>query len=323
MTANQATLPERAIPLGDAKRSKIELEPLAGALGASVFGVDVSGPLADSLRADLYGAFLDYQVLFVKNARPLSPIQHRDFAGLFGEIDDEPFTFPFKTPTVDGHPEILMNVKEAADRSLNVGGFWHADVTYRARPHKAAILYAKEAPAFGGDTMFANQYLAYEALSPGLRALLDGLKAEHASSMPYGGESARFASVSRNAAPRPEDRKFAASRYERAAEVSVIANDHPVVRTHPETGRRCLYVNRGFTARFTDMTAAESLPLLEFLWEHASRPEFTCRYKWAQNDIAIWDNRCTQHHALDDYNQLRRMRRVQIGGRPLIRAMAA
>jgi taurine dioxygenase len=304
---------ERVAPQGDSKRSKFELQPLAGALGACVFGIDASGPISDSTFADLYKAFLEYQVIFLKDQRPLSPVQHRNFASLFGDIDYEPFTYPFKTPTVAGHPEILMNVKEASDRSLNVGGFWHADVTYRERPHKAAILYAKEAPPFGGDTFFANQNLAYESLSPGMRELVDGLYAEHSSAMPYGGETARFASVSRTTSPRPEDRKFQASLYEKSADVEPVTNEHPVVRTHPETGKRCLYVNRGFTSRFRNMTPEESRPLLEFLFDHACRLEFTCRFKWDQDDIAVWDNRSTLHYALNDYSGYRReMHRISV-----------
>jgi taurine dioxygenase len=263
--------------------------------------------------ADVYQAFLDYLVIFIPNARPLSPDQHRAFAERFGEVDYAPFSYPLKTPTVEGHTEILMNVKEASDRSINVGGFWHADVTYRERPHKAAILYAREAPPFGGDTMFANQYLAYESLSPGMQRMLDGMSAEHTSGMPYGGESARSASVSRTQAPRPEDRKFSTSLHANAEQAEERKCEHPVVRTHPETRRKALYVNRGFTSRFANMTLEESRPLLEFLWHHATRPEFTCRYKWAQDDIGVWDNRCVLHYALNDYSgQRREMHRISV-----------
>jgi taurine dioxygenase len=299
--------------LGDAKASKIELQPLAGGLGARLLGVDLSRPLDDSDFADVYQAFLDHLVIFIANRRALSPEEHCAFAARFGEVDYSPFSYPFKTPTVEGHTEILLNVKEANDRSINVGGFWHADVTYRERPHKAAIIYAREAPPYGGDTMFANQYLAYETLSPGLQRMLDGMSAEHSSGMPHAGESARFASVSRTSAPRPEDRKFSASLYAKADDGEERRTEHPVVRTHPETRRKCLYVNRGFTTRFSDMTVEESRPLLEYLWQHASRPEFTCRYRWSQNDIAVWDNRCALHYALNDYSGHRReMHRISV-----------
>ena len=300
-------------PAGDARPSKFALEPLAGGLGVRILGLDLSRPVTDSEFSDIYRAFLEYLVIFIPNPRALSPEQHRAFAERFGEVDYAPFSYPFKTPTVDGHTEILLNVKEANDRSINVGGFWHTDVTYRDRPHKAGIIYAKEVPPFGGDTMFANQYLAYESLSPGLQRMLDGMSAEHTSGMLYGGESARFASVSRTQAPRPEDRKFAASLYSKAEQTEELRSEHPVVRTHPDTGRKALYVNRGFTTRFSDMTIEESRPLLEYLWQHASRPEFACRYKWSTNDIGVWDNRCALHYALNDYSGHRReMHRISV-----------
>lgn len=295
------------------KAVKIEVRPLAGALGAQIFGVDLSRPLGDSVFAEIYQAFLDHLVIFFPNQKPLSPEQHRNFAARFGEVDLEPFAYPFRTPTVPGHPEILLNVKEASDTSINVGGFWHADVTYRDRPHKAAIIYAKESPPYGGDTMFASQYLAYETLSAGMQRMLEGLKAEHSSAMTYGGETARFASVSRTRAPRVEDRKFSASLYAPAQRAEEIRTEHPAVRTHPETKRKCLYVNRGFATRFSEMTVEESRPLLEFLWQHSSRPEFSCRYRWSQNDVSVWDNRCALHYALNDYSGYRReMRRISV-----------
>jgi taurine dioxygenase len=296
----------------DAKPSKIEVEPIAGALGAEIHGVDLARPISDTQFADLYRAFLDYLVIFVRNKSALSPDQHGRFAARFGEIDFEPFAYPFRTPTLEGHPEILLNVKEASDRSINVGGLWHTDVTYRERPHKAAILYAKEVPPYGGDTMFTNQYLAYETLSEKARQVCDGLTAIHSSAMEHGGEVARFASVSRTRAPKPEERRFAASQHANA-NVSSIETEHPVVRTHPETRRKCLYVNRGFVARFGGMTAEESLPFLEFLWMHSTRPEFTCRYRWSSHDVAVWDNRCTQHYAINDYSGERReMHRISV-----------
>jgi taurine dioxygenase len=284
----------RRQPAADTKRLKVEIRPIAGSLGAEILGVDLSRSIGDSTFADIYQALLDHLVIFFPQQGNLSPEQHTAFAARFGEVDVAPFSYPFKTPTVAGHSQILLNVKEAADRTINVGGFWHTDVTYRERPHKAAIIYAKDVPPFGGDTMFANQYLAYETLSEAMKQML-GLEAVHSSRMTYGNESARFASVSRTRAPLPTERSFSKSTYARAENDSVIENEHPVVRTHPDTGRPCLYVNRGFVERFAGMTAEESLPLLEFLWDHASRSEFTCRYTWSPNDIGAWDNRCTPH----------------------------
>ncbi|MSO92504.1 MAG: taurine dioxygenase [Rhodospirillales bacterium] len=291
----------------------MEVRPLAGALGAQIFGVDLSRPIGDSLFADIYKALLNHLVIFFPEQKPLRPEQHRAFADRFGKVDLEPFAYPFKTPTVESHTEILLNVKEASDTSINVGGFWHADVTYRDKPHKCAVIYAKEAPPYGGDTMFANQYLAYETLSPGMRRMLDGMQAEHDSAMIYGGETARYASVSRTRVPTQEDRKFSASLYDTAKHAETIRTEHPVVRTHPETKRKCLYINRGFATRFSSMTKEESLPLLEFLWQHASRPEFSCRYRWTQDDVGVWDNRCAMHYALNDYSGYRReMHRISV-----------
>ena len=283
----------------------VEVRPLAGALGAEVFGVDIATKISDSEFSEIYNAFLENLVLFFRGQRPLTPAQHTAFAARFGEVDYEPFAYPIKPPAVAGCPQILVNVKEASDRSINVGGLWHADVTFRVRPHKAGVIYAKDAPPFGGDTMFANQYLAFESLSDGMRALLQDLQAEHSSAMVHGSESARSAATSRTHAPRAEDRSVTKSLHQ-AAERLDEATDHPVVRTHPDTGRKCLYVNRGFVTRFTGMSWEESRPLLEFLWAHASQPEFTCRYRWSQNDVGVWDNRCTLHFALNDYYGHRR-----------------
>jgi taurine dioxygenase len=296
-----------------ARNLKIEVRPLAGALGARILGVDLSRPLGDSTFADIYRTFLDYLVVFFPGQRALSPEQHTAFAARFGEVDLEPFAYPFKTPTVPGHSQILLNIKEAADTTINVGGLWHSDVTYRERPHKAGIIYAKDVPPFGGDTVFANQYLAYETLSEAMRQMLAPLKAVHSSSMVHGDESARFASVSRTRAPSPVERSGAKSMYAQSDYASVSAFEHPVVRVHPETGRACLYVNRGFVERIAGMTREESLPLLGFLWEHASRLEFTCRYTWSPNDVGVWDNRCTLHYALNDYaGERREMHRVSV-----------
>jgi len=303
----------RRQPAADAQRLKIEIRPIAGSLGAEIAGVDLSKPIGDSTFADIYQALLDYLVIFFPRQVDLSPEQHTAFAARFGEVDVAPFSYPFKTPTVAGHSQILLNVKEAADRTINVGGFWHTDVTYRERPHKAAIIYAKDVPPFGGDTMFANQYLAYESLSESMKQVLGGMRAVHSSRMVYGNEAARFASVSRTQAPRPEHREFSKSLHAKAEQTSAMETDHPVIRTHPDTRRKSLYVNRGFVERFAGMTAEESLPLLQHLWDHAGRPEFTCRYRWSRNDVGVWDNRCTLHYAINDYSGERReMHRISV-----------
>lgn len=290
----------------------LEIRPLAGSIGAEIFGVDLSRPMSDDAFEAIHSAFLEYLVIFLPGQKPLGPDQLRAFAGHFGEIDTAPFVHPFKTPSLEGYPEIFNLIKEATNRSINFGGFWHADVTYREKPHLAAVLYAKETPTFGGDTMFANQYLAYETLTDGMKKMLSSMRTIHSSAMPHGKENARFGSVAKDHAPTEQDMNFEATGLE-TTKVDVVETAHPVVRTHPETGRKFLYINRAFTSRFEGMTIEESLPLLENLWAHCARPEFTCRYRWSPNTVGVWDNRATQHYAINDYyGQRRHMQRIAI-----------
>jgi taurine dioxygenase len=293
-------------------RQSLDIRPIAGAIGAEIYGVDLSKPMSDDLFRAVYNAFLEYLVIFFPEQNPLEPDHLKAFAGRFGEIDVAPFAHPFKMPSLDGYPEIFNLIKEALNASINIGGFWHADVTYRERPHLAAVLYAKETPSFGGDTMFSNQYLAYETLPDEMKKRLLKMRAIHASDMPHGQEDARFGAVTKDHAPSDEDRNFNKADMD-TAKVDVIENAHPVVRTHPETGRKFLYVNRAFTSRFEGMTIEESLPLLEKLWTHSAQLEFTCRFRWSPNAVAVWDNRATQHYAINDYyGQRRHMQRIAI-----------
>lgn len=290
----------------------IDVRPVSGTIGAEIFGVDLSEPLADAVFDVIHRAFLDHLVIFFPDQLPLSPAGLTRFARHFGELDRNPFVFPFHLPAIDGYPEVYNNVKEADDAGINIGGFWHADVTYRRKPHLAAVFYAKQVPPHGGDTMFANQYLAFETLPEALKSEVLELDAIHSSAMPHGQESARFAAVARDHAPREEDRSFDVSG-NAVDDVEVIENRHPVVRLHPLTGRQTLYVNRAFVSRFAGMTEAESLPLLETLWAHSSRLEFTCRFRWRQHAVAVWDNCATQHYAINDYfGQRRHMQRIAV-----------
>ena len=286
---------------------RIEVRPVSGALGAELAGVDLRHPLDDETFAEVRRAFLENLVIFIKDQN-LTPEQHKAFAHRFGALDDKPFTRPLDLKCVPGQPEILEIVKDEGDRGINFGGVWHSDVTYRERPNLGSVIYAREVPEAGGDTMFANQYLAYEGLSEGMRRTLDGMKAVHSARRTY--EVERFAerykvdpaavTVHGDSEREPEAR----------SEV-----EHPVVRTHPETGRLALYVNRSYTVRFAGMTEGESAPLLAFLFEHAVRPEFTCRYRWQPGSLGLWDNRCTMHYALNDYHGRRRvMHRIAIHG---------
>ena len=292
-------------------QADIEVKPISGSIGAEVTGVDLSREISPALFEQIHAAFLEYLVLFFPGQKVLEPKHLRAFALHFGKLDEDPFVYPFKIPSIEGYPEIYSNIKEADNTGINIGGYWHADVTYRKKPHKASVIYARQVPDYGGDTMFANQYLAFETLPPEVQERLEGMEAVHSSAMPHGQAAARFASIDRHHAPKAES-KFEDSGLE-IPEVEVIENRHPVVRTHPQTGRRLLYVNRGFTSHFVGMTSEQSLPLLEELWAHACRPELTCRYRWSTNAVAVWDNCATHHYAINDYYGNRRhMQRISI-----------
>ena len=276
----------------------IKATPLSGAIGAEIEGVELSRDLDDETFSEVHRALLDHLVIFFRDQR-LTPEQHLAFGRRFGRLNVHDFV-----PGLPEHPEIMEIVKDAPDRGYNFGGVWHSDVTYLEAPAMGSILYAHEAPPYGGDTLFANMYLAYESLSPGLRAVLDGLEAVHSARSSYS----------------PTGRQ--ARRETGSVSMSVDIGDtayneviHPVVRTHPETGRRLLFVNPNFTVRFAGMTEAESAPLLGYLFRHQQRPEFCCRFRWSDRAVAFWDNRCTQHFAINDYHGFRRrMHRVTIDG---------
>ena len=278
--------------------STLTVNRIAGALGAEIHGVDLSQKLSDDTIGEIRQALHDNLVIFFRD-QDLSPGQHLDFARRFGELQVHDFV-----EAMPGHPEIIVVAKNEADKG-NFGGGWHSDVSYLEEPALGSILYAKEVPSVGGDTLFANQYLAYDALSDGMKRLLEPLKAVHSAGHVYGSERSR-------ASVRFDELKAMTMRFSPEAERETV---HPVVRTHPETGRKCLYVNRGFTVRFADMTVEESRPLLDWLFAHSVRPEFTCRWRWEPNAIAFWDNRCVQHYALNDYHGHRRvMHRVTVNG---------
>ena len=271
------------------------LSPVAGALGAEISGVDLATPLGEAAIAEIRQALLDHLVIFFHDQH-LTPEQHLAFGRRFGYLNIHDF--------VDGtpdYPEIIEVRKEEHD-TQNFGGAWHSDVTYLEEPALGSILYAREVPAFGGDTVFADMYVAYDALSEGMKRMLGGMTAVHSARRPYGPRSNYFA----------EGQRSMKIRLSNTAEAEVA---HPVVRTHPETGRKALFVNSVFTIRFTDTTEEESAPLLNFLHRHATQPEFTCRFRWQRNAIAFWDNRCVQHYAINDYHGQRRvMHRVTVNG---------
>lgn len=275
----------------------IDVQPLSGALGAEIHGVDLSQPLSDEVFAEIKQAFLEHLAIFFRDQN-LTPDQQKDFGRRFGSLNVHPYVTP-----LDGHEEIIPIIKEK-DEVVNFGGGWHSDVSFMEEPALGSVLYGLDIPAVGGDTLFANQYLAYERLSDGMKNMLDGLIAAHSAGSQYG--------------PQGESDRNKEKRGSMKVAVTEEANkttEHPVVRTHPETGRKSLYVNQAFTEKFKGMTRRESRPLLNFLFDHCTREEFTCRFKWTPGALAFWDNRCTQHYALNDYQgQRREMHRVTING---------
>jgi taurine dioxygenase len=274
----------------------LAVTPIAGALGAEIGGVDLSEPLSDAVIGEIRAALLKHHVIFFRDQH-LTPEQHLAFGRRFGELQVHDFV-----EAMEENDEIL-EVRKEPEETLNFGGGWHTDVSYLERPALGSVLYAREVPDYGGDTMFASQHLAYETLSDGMKAMLEGMTAIHSARRPYGLNAPRAAYTG------PSSMRF---RFSEEAHAEV---EHPVIRTHVETGRKSLYVNGNFTIRFKDMTEAESTPLLEYLWAHAVRPEFTCRFRWQKNSIAFWDNRCVQHNAINDYHSKRRvMHRVTIEG---------
>lgn len=274
--------------------NKLDVAPISGALGAELTGVKLADDLDADTVAAIRRALLEHCVIFFRD-QELNVEQHKRLARKFGEI----FVHPnFKGTGPD--PEIVELIRNPGNARI-VGDEWHTDTTMMPAPPLGAILYGIEVPPYGGDTLFANQYLAYETLSEGMKRMLADLRAVHSDRLVAGPHVALNATRSTKVRDNADWRET----------VSL----HPVVRTHPETGRKLLFVNRSYTVGFEDMTEAESRPLLEYLLRHGHRPEFTCRFRWTPGAVAFWDNRCVKHLALNDAGPYRRhMRRIQIAG---------
>jgi taurine dioxygenase len=272
----------------------IEVRPLAGALGAEVFGIDLRRELRAEAVAEVRRAFLEHCVIFFRDQH----ITDEDLAR-FGRYFGELAPLPPHRQVPGKFPELLIIDKQPDDR-LVFGWEWHSDTTHLDVPSLGSVLLGRIIPPVGGDTLFANQYLAYDTLSAGMKQALAGLRARHSNGR-------ILMTLERDEVLPPSEPE--AQKYATAHAV------HPVVRTHPETGRKALFVNEIHTERFEDMTWEESQPLLQYLYRHSTRPEFTCRFRWQEGSIAFWDNRCCQHLALNDYpGQRRLMHRVQIKG---------
>lgn len=274
------------------RTAPFELLPLAGAIGAEIHGVDLAADLSDAMVTALRQALLDHLVIFFRS-QDLPPARFLALARRFGTPNEYPFV-----KGLDGYPEVIA-VTKLPDETVNFGGVWHSDTTYLPQPPMATLLVAREVPPVGGDTLFANQYLAYESLSERMQQLLCGLR---------GVASSAKADASRTREDRIRSDGTAEPR-------KLLIAEHPVARTHPETGRKALYVNVAHTVGFAGMTEEESMPLLAFLFRQQIRPEFTCRFRWEAGSLAIWDNRCAQHYAMNDYHGHKRvMHRITLMG---------
>ena len=284
------------------KIGNVSIEPVTPAIGGVIHGVDLATDLSDAVIAEIRRALLKHEVLFFED-QTLTPQQHRDFAARFGALHVHPIY-----PQVDGTPEVLVLDNHADNPTDNDN--WHTDVTFIATPPMASILYARLLPPWGGDTLWSSMTAAYEALSVPFREFLSTLEAVHdfARSFPPDLQ------VSRNAGE---------SRYDKARRENPPVT-HPVVRTHPETGRRGLFVNDGFTTHIKGLKPDESRAILNLLREHIQRPEFLVRWRWKKDAVAFWDNRNTQHYAVNDYLPHRRVmhRATILGDRPYFDAKA-
>jgi taurine dioxygenase len=281
----------------------LNIRRVAGALGAEISGVDLAQPLPDETIAAIRRALVEHQVIFFRD-QDLTPAQQVAFGRRFGPLNIHPYV-----TGMAGQPEVMEIIKEPSDR-INFGGGWHSDMSFLETPAIGSILYAVELPAWGGDTLFASQAAAFEALSPGLQKTLEGLNAVHSASREY---SAQGHSAQKRGAMQVAE-----------ADGYVGEYVHPMVLVHPETGRKALYVNPAFTLRIEGWKTKESKALLDYLFDHCRYEAFTCRFAWAKGSVAFWDNRSVWHFALNDYpGQRRHMRRVTVDPWPAAQAVAA
>jgi len=251
----------------------IDIRPLTGHMGAEIHGVSLGQPLDAEIFERIHQALLDHLVIFFRG-QEMTPDQHVTFGELFGELHIHP-----AAPCVDNRPE-LMQIHTDATSTFSEGTAWHTDVSSDEEPPMASILHLTTVPEIGGDTLFANMYAAYDALSDTMKSMLDPLVALHTSDIHRGRYDAVGGGLRRKEFPQAV---------------------HPVIRTHPETGRKLIYVNEPFTKHIVGLKSAESEALLKFLYAHTANPQFQCRFRWQRNSVAVWDNRCTQHHATWDY----------------------
>jgi len=279
------------------KNSSIEIRQLAPFCGAEITGVDLN-TADDGQLGEVVEACAQYGVVTLPD-QDLTPESQIRLANRFGRAEVHPIV-----NSLDGYPEVVRIHKAAGDRAT-FGVGWHSDNSFQESPSAVSILAARKIPPLGGDTLFASQYAAYDALSDGMKDLLDGMIAVH---------SAKYAYTTSTAMERYDsDETTISYKMSDAVEAEI---EHPVIRSHPETRRKALYVNAMFTIRFKDMTEEESKPMLRFLCQHATRVEFQCRVRWTDRAVTMWDNRCVQHYAMDDYPDYERvLDRVTVAGK--------
>lgn len=282
------------------RSNTLAIEPLTPAIGAILRGVNLAERASDDLVADIRQALLDHQVVFFEG-QDFDTTQQRDFAARFGDLHVHPLY-----DRDDGHPEIMIIDNHVDNPTDN--NFWHTDVTFIDTPPMGSILAARQLPPRGGDTMWASTTAAYRALSAPMQRFLEGLEAVHDFAYAFTPEGLAGSQAGRE-------------KYDKA----VAANPpvtHPVIRTHPETGEPCIFVNSVFTRRIKGLRREESKALMAFLGAHVQQPEFVVRWRWRPGDVAFWDNRCTQHRAVDDFLPHRRVmsRATVLGDRPVFKA---
>ena len=274
-----------------------DLRPLTGTFGAEITGLDVSSPLDPTTLDQLQKALADHLVVAIRDQQ-LDLDQLEAFALQFGPFGDTPFITP-----IEGHPNVLGVIREADEQGAMFGGSWHSDWSFQPQPPSYTILYGHEVPPAGGDTVFTNQVLAYDTLSPGMKRMLDGVRAVHSARRSYG-PSGVFGR------PDPD-----AAMHIQGGDEALATHTHPIVCTHPVSGKRALFVNEVYTIGIEDMTTAESNALLDHLFDHSKQVSFLCRVRWEPGTVTIWDNRCVQHHAVSDFAGHRReMYRVTVAG---------
>ncbi len=267
------------------------ITPLAAVIGAEIEGIDIVSGVDDKALARIRSALIEYQVVFFRDQK-LSLDGLEEFSARLGPLLRVPYVEP-----VDGHQNVIAVLKEADEAQISIfGGEWHSDFSYLESPPSLTVLYAEDVPDGRGDTLWTNMYAAYEGLSDGFRRKLDRMRAMHSGHI-YGAKR-----------PRPTRLKTSQSmKIRRGNPEADEERSHPVVRVHPESGRRALFINPIYTTRFEGMGENESSPLLDTLYAEATRPEYTCRFEWRDGSVAVWDNRCTMHIAINDYDGFRRL----------------